>query len=181
MFVCRSAFAHADLSKIQRANRAKQAAFALDRLNDKSNNEENIEYPQLPIDFLNNTLQYHLKAENGKVSYRIVNVQSGDPNDSYAISSSRDFPLPFLIPDQSANFQAMNHHSTASKRKVSSSVPTENTKVRDQKRSKHNEIERKRRDKINNWIQRLSNIVPECKEDPNKQPQSKGVILSKVT
>lgn len=151
----------------------------MDRLNDKSNNEENIEYSQLPIDYLNNTLQYHLKAENGKVSYRIVNIQSGDPNDSYA--SSRDFQLPFLVPDQSSNFQTMNHHSVASKRKVSSNVPTETTKVRDQKRSKHNEIERKRRDKINNWIQRLSKIVPECREDPNKQPQSKGVILSKVT
>eukprot|EP00058_Branchiostoma_floridae_P011317 XP_002596805.1 hypothetical protein BRAFLDRAFT_61958 [Branchiostoma floridae] len=41
-------------------------------------------------------------------------------------------------------------------------------------------IERRRRDKINNWITKLSKIVPDCAQDHTKQGQSKGGILAKT-
>lgn len=40
--------------------------------------------------------------------------------------------------------------------------------VRDEKkRATHNEVERRRRDKINGWINKLAKIVPTCTEDSN--------------
>ncbi|XP_006032783.1 upstream stimulatory factor 1 isoform X5 [Alligator sinensis] len=61
--------------------------------------------------------------------------------------------------------------------------------TRDEKRrAQHNEVERRRRDKINNWIVQLSKIIPDCSMENTKsgQPpvslssQSKGGILSKA-
>ncbi|KAI8775545.1 upstream stimulatory factor 2 isoform X2 [Biomphalaria glabrata] len=51
----------------------------------------------------------------------------------------------------------------------------------DRRRATHNEVERRRRDKINNWIVQLSKLVPDCAQEPIKQTQaSKGGILSKA-
>ncbi|KAM3875387.1 upstream stimulatory factor 1 [Diretmus argenteus] len=52
---------------------------------------------------------------------------------------------------------------------------------RDEKRrAQHNEVERRRRDKINNWIVQLSKVIPDCNVDYTKTGQSKGGILSKA-
>ncbi|XP_018598237.1 upstream stimulatory factor 1 isoform X2 [Scleropages formosus] len=52
---------------------------------------------------------------------------------------------------------------------------------RDEKRrAQHNEVERRRRDKINNWIVQLSKTIPDCTMDSTKTGQSKGGILSKA-
>ncbi|XP_059404251.1 upstream stimulatory factor 1-like isoform X1 [Carassius carassius] len=52
---------------------------------------------------------------------------------------------------------------------------------RDNKRRvQHNEVERRRRDKINNWIVQLSKTIPDCSVDATKNGQSKGWILSKA-
>ncbi|CAK8693039.1 upstream stimulatory factor 2-like [Clavelina lepadiformis] len=48
------------------------------------------------------------------------------------------------------------------------------------RRVQHNEVERRRRDKINNWIMKLSKLVPDCQGDHSKQGQSKGGILAKT-
>uniref|UniRef100_A0A1B6LYF6 BHLH domain-containing protein n=1 Tax=Graphocephala atropunctata TaxID=36148 RepID=A0A1B6LYF6_9HEMI len=53
----------------------------------------------------------------------------------------------------------------------------------DRRRATHNEVERRRRDKINNWITRLSKIIPDCSQDTGKgsfETQSKGGILAKA-
>ncbi|KAM3824697.1 upstream stimulatory factor 1 isoform 4-T8 [Vipera latastei] len=53
--------------------------------------------------------------------------------------------------------------------------------TRDEKRrAQHNEVERRRRDKINNWIVQLSKIIPDCSMENTKSAQSKGGILSKA-
>ena len=45
---------------------------------------------------------------------------------------------------------------------------------RDEKRrATHNEVERRRRDKINNWIERLAKMLPESEQDHTKQGQVK--------
>uniref|UniRef100_A0A8C6ZYS6 Upstream stimulatory factor 1 n=1 Tax=Nothoprocta perdicaria TaxID=30464 RepID=A0A8C6ZYS6_NOTPE len=41
-------------------------------------------------------------------------------------------------------------------------------------------VERRRRDKINNWIVQLSKIIPDCSMENTKSGQSKGGILSKA-
>ncbi|XP_059899183.1 upstream stimulatory factor 2 isoform X1 [Gadus macrocephalus] len=57
----------------------------------------------------------------------------------------------------------------------------------ERRRAQHNEVERRRRDKINNWIVTLSKIIPDCNIDSSKtgadtvlSVQSKGGILSKA-
>ncbi|XP_025101941.1 upstream stimulatory factor 2-like isoform X4 [Pomacea canaliculata] len=51
----------------------------------------------------------------------------------------------------------------------------------DRRRATHNEVERRRRDKINNWIVQLSKLVPDCTQETVKQSQaSKGGILAKA-
>lgn len=42
----------------------------------------------------------------------------------------------------------------------------------ERRRATHNEVERRRRDKINNWIAKLSKIIPDCSSmDNNKSVQ----------
>ncbi|KAL7981100.1 hypothetical protein Chor_005334 [Crotalus horridus] len=38
----------------------------------------------------------------------------------------------------------------------------------ERRRAQHNEVERRRRDKINNWIVQLSKIIPDCNTDNSK-------------
>lgn len=45
----------------------------------------------------------------------------------------------------------------------------------------HREIERKRRDRINDWIMTLAKKVPSCRDDHTKQGQSKSGILAKAS
>ncbi|XP_063978740.1 upstream stimulatory factor 1 isoform X3 [Diachasmimorpha longicaudata] len=58
----------------------------------------------------------------------------------------------------------------------------------DRRRATHNEVERRRRDKINNWIAKLGKIIPECNTHTNGngngnssgEGKSKGGILAKA-
>uniref|UniRef100_A0A8C9LB27 Upstream stimulatory factor 1 n=1 Tax=Pavo cristatus TaxID=9049 RepID=A0A8C9LB27_PAVCR len=51
--------------------------------------------------------------------------------------------------------------------------------TRDEKRrAQHNEVERRRRDKINNWIVQLSKIIPDCSMENTKSgPPSMGLCI----
>uniref|UniRef100_A0A665UW70 Upstream stimulatory factor 2-like n=1 Tax=Echeneis naucrates TaxID=173247 RepID=A0A665UW70_ECHNA len=49
----------------------------------------------------------------------------------------------------------------------------------ERRRAQHNEVERRRRDKINNWIVTLSKIIPDCSVD-SRTGASKGSILYKA-
>nr|1AN4_A Chain A, PROTEIN (UPSTREAM STIMULATORY FACTOR) [Homo sapiens]1AN4_B Chain B, PROTEIN (UPSTREAM STIMULATORY FACTOR) [Homo sapiens] len=51
----------------------------------------------------------------------------------------------------------------------------------EKRRAQHNEVERRRRDKINNWIVQLSKIIPDSSMESTKSGQSKGGILSKAS
>merc|ERR1719430_675876 len=52
------------------------------------------------------------------------------------------------------------------------------------RRATHNEVERRRRDNINNWIMKLGKLIPDCNTSDNtqggKHAQSKGGILAKA-
>lgn len=57
---------------------------------------------------------------------------------------------------------------------------TQRASRNDKRKAQHNEVERRRRDKINNWIVQLSKTIPDCNVDATKNGQSKGGILSKA-
>jgi len=50
----------------------------------------------------------------------------------------------------------------------------------ERRRATHNEVERRRRDKINTWIMKIAAVVPDCQMDQSKQGTSKGGVLSKA-
>lgn len=49
----------------------------------------------------------------------------------------------------------------------------------ERRRATHNEVERRRRDKINNWIIKLGSIIPDTCETPNSRSAGSGEGLSK--
>jgi len=169
----------------------------------KSKNEENISREHYnPIGFLNSelnnnsSLQIHLCAENGQISYKPLDFGNHQNKRANLQSTSDLINLQTLTAlEELAQAMAPSNRTTSKVRKQTpSKIPTQlnhengstkttsnsNTNNNAEKRSKHNEIERKRRDKINNWIIKLSKIVPDCQDESTKQSQSKGVILSKA-
>ncbi|XP_037549299.1 upstream stimulatory factor 2 [Nematolebias whitei] len=75
---------------------------------------------------------------------------------------------------------------TSSPRNIAPRIQTCSSKVEgpraprdDKRRAQHNEVERRRRDKINNWIVTLSKLIPDCSIDA-RTGASKGGILSKA-
>lgn len=77
------------------------------------------------------------------------------------------------------HFSSSNDHNPDMRPPAMGAIKT-TTPRDDHRRKQHNEVERRRRDKINAWIMRLAKIVPECNEDHTKQGQSKGGILHKT-
>jgi len=65
-----------------------------------------------------------------------------------------------------------------------SSVQTPKEDRQGTRRATHNEVERRRRDNINNWIMKLGKLIPDCNTSDNSQggkhAQSKGGILAKA-
>ncbi|RWS23393.1 upstream stimulatory factor 2-like protein [Leptotrombidium deliense] len=148
-------------------------------------------------------LQYQLKAENGQV-YRVLHIGDIQNNEQQSqthvvgsqgvaqaiithaanpfggttttSSSSGDGPFYVMMaPTQ----EIITPTTTSSRRKITTAEGSR--LVRDEKRrATHNEVERRRRDKINNWIMKLAKIVPDCSQDHTKQGQSKGGILAKA-
>ncbi|XP_071193620.1 upstream stimulatory factor 1-like isoform X10 [Salvelinus alpinus] len=51
----------------------------------------------------------------------------------------------------------------------------------DKRRAQHNEVERRRRDKINNWIVQLSKTIPDCTLDATKNGQVESRASSETS
>ncbi|XP_078381690.1 upstream stimulatory factor 1-like isoform X2 [Oculina patagonica] len=64
--------------------------------------------------------------------------------------------------------------------KITTKLDAPRTARDEKRRATHNEVERRRRDKINTWINKLAKVVPECCQEQAKTGQSKGGILSKT-
>ncbi|KAG8227799.1 hypothetical protein J437_LFUL006213 [Ladona fulva] len=152
------------------------------------------------------SVQYQFRTDNGQagtVTYRVVQVAS--PGESpevlpQIVSSPSGFSSPsqqgvqavltsplngqfYVIGSPQDVFGATSQRSLAPRtgqldsRGSSCPLPLQRDERR---RATHNEVERRRRDKINNWIVKLSKIIPECAPDHAKQGQSKGGILAKA-
>lgn len=57
------------------------------------------------------------------------------------------------------------------------SVPSRTSRD-ERRRATHNEVERRRRDKINNWITKLAKLVPDCNQDHTKQGQVRVLFVT---
>lgn len=140
-----------------------------------------------------------------QVTYRVVSVRPGEnveglpqivsANANYAANTAQPGVQALLTNPINGQFYVIGSPQevfTQSPRSLvsRSGIQLENVRstgaIRprdDRRRATHNEVERRRRDKINNWIMKLSKIIPECTSDSSKgnfEAQSKGGILAKA-
>ncbi|KAK3873012.1 hypothetical protein Pmani_014971 [Petrolisthes manimaculis] len=113
---------------------------------------------------------------------RLALITSGDvPSDtnSAVVVSGGQF---YVISDVLTNSSLRNLTPRASESTLNPRVV--GTTREEKRRVTHNEVERRRRDKINTWICRLAKIIPDCPEAHSKNSQfssqSKGGILAKA-
>lgn len=108
-----------------------------------------------------NITQYELRPNNATQFFVVQPI-----NDLFTTTATVNRPIVPLNSEISRNKRA-----------------NRNIITRDAKRRlTHNEVERRRRDKINQWIMYLSKIIPDCAEEnkTNYDNQSKGGILAKA-
>ncbi|XP_043117481.1 upstream stimulatory factor 2 isoform X2 [Puntigrus tetrazona] len=79
-----------------------------------------------------------------------------------------------------AHTYTVGHHDAQEYEGLNWRMASLRTPRDERRRAQHNEVERRRRDKINNWIVALSKIIPDCSVDGTKAGESKGGILSKA-
>uniref|UniRef100_A0A8C4N2G4 Upstream transcription factor 2, c-fos interacting n=1 Tax=Eptatretus burgeri TaxID=7764 RepID=A0A8C4N2G4_EPTBU len=163
-------------------------------------------------------IQYHFRTENngGQVTYRVVQVADGQgdgpgtaviqspftgggspPSDGAErlISPSGQFYV--MMASQDVLQGGVQRTIAPRTHPYTQKGDGSRTPRDERRRAQHNEVERRRRDKINNWIVQLSKVIPDCSRDHTKtgQPeetsgspepplclpaQSKGGILSKA-
>jgi len=148
-------------------------------------------------------VQYSFRSPEGTITYRVLQVDDGSENVPQIVSTSTNFPNTgvqqvltsnlngqlYVIgnPNEVFNNQSGNR-AIAPRASIIDTTTTvaANIKKRDERRrATHNEVERRRRDKINNWITKLSKIIPETNSSEMKgnghyEGQSKGGILAKA-
>jgi len=156
------------------------------------------------LDAGDDDVQYQFRSgEGGTVTYRVVQV--GGPADTVdplpqIVSTSSGFSATsagvqqgvqavltspingqfYVIGSPQDVFGAQNPRSLAPRAGIQIESTRGGVSRDDRRRATHNEVERRRRDKINNWIVKLSKIIPDCTTESAKTGQSKGGILAKA-
>ncbi|XP_023725233.1 upstream stimulatory factor 1 isoform X2 [Cryptotermes secundus] len=161
------------------------------------------------LDAGDDDVQYQFRSgEGGTVTYRVVQVGGGgdavDPLPQI-VSTSPGFstgsagvqqgvqavltsPINgqfYVIGSPQDVFGTQNPRSLAPRAGIQIETSRGGISRDDRRRATHNEVERRRRDKINNWIVKLSKIIPDCTAESAKTGQvgdarSKGGILAKA-
>ncbi|CAH0726913.1 unnamed protein product, partial [Brenthis ino] len=127
-----------------------------------------------------NSSTYNFKDISGAVTYKLVQM-TGEETPNTMSSESPTHVLPsgefYVISNPVQVFGA-----TAAQKKVIRRQPIQTKAVTakkrdDKRRATHNEVERRRRDKINSWIMKLAALVP---NSGLPDTASKGGILAKA-
>ncbi|EFN67623.1 Upstream stimulatory factor 2 [Camponotus floridanus] len=152
-------------------------------------------------------VQYHLYAINrgdNTVAYKVMQVSNNHrENNEVSIATPVNNTVQVLASSLNGQFYVLsNGNDVATSESARTVAPRvtklqlegsqniiTNVKKRDERRrATHNEVERRRRDKINNWITKLGKLLAECDQNVNKEgdakgnfePQSKGGILARA-
>lgn len=119
------------------------------------------------------------------ISYRLVPLSSTTANNSSITQASGSTSPGQVLVMMPNNREVLSQNSpiyikSDSMEDWNQVEHTGKTVIDQKRRLMHKEIERRRRDKINDWIFELSKQVPDCASDRTKQGQSKGGILAKT-
>ncbi|XP_050344326.1 upstream stimulatory factor 2 [Nymphalis io] len=127
-----------------------------------------------------NSSSYNFKDLSGAVTYKLVQM-TGEETPNTMSSHSPTHVIP------SGEFYVISNPvqvfgTTATQKKVIRRQPMQNKAITakkrdDKRRATHNEVERRRRDKINSWITKLAALVP---NSGLPDTASKGGILAKA-
>ncbi|XP_065159329.1 upstream stimulatory factor 2 isoform X2 [Atheta coriaria] len=160
--------------------------------------------PQTLLETPDDDVQYSFRTPEGTVTYGVLKVEE-ETVPQLAIPTFTSASVPQLVTSNingqlyvisNASDVFVSHQATTGTRPIvpratmvesTPVVPvTSNKKVKrdERRRATHNEVERRRRDKINNWINKLAKIIPETsgemKSNGHYDGQSKGGILAKA-
>ncbi|KAF5302264.1 hypothetical protein FQA39_LY10303 [Lamprigera yunnana] len=148
-------------------------------------------------------VHYSFRSPEGTITYRVLQVDEGPENVPQLVATGSNFHNSgvqqvltsnlngqlFVIGNASEAFGTQGGNRAIAPRASlidTTTAVSSSTKKRDERRrATHNEVERRRRDKINNWITKLSKIIPEnvsteMKGNGHYEGQSKGGILAKA-
>lgn len=149
-------------------------------------------------------VQYSFRSPEGTITYRVLQVDETGDSGPQIVTAGANFHNAgvqqvltsnlngqlFVIGNPGEAFSSQSGSRSIAPRDHlidSSTSVASNIKKRDERRrATHNEVERRRRDKINNWITKLSKIIPESnattemKGNGHYEGQSKGGILAKA-
>ncbi|KPI90880.1 PREDICTED: upstream stimulatory factor 2 [Papilio xuthus] len=128
-----------------------------------------------------NNTPYNFRDLSGAVTYKLVHM-TGEKSNNNMASHSPAHVIPngefYVITNSDEVFTTTPAQKKAIRRQPLQTKAITTAKKRDDKRrATHNEVERRRRDKINSWITKLAALVP---NSGLPDAASKGGILAKA-
>ncbi|XP_045499901.1 upstream stimulatory factor 2 [Colias croceus] len=126
-----------------------------------------------------NSSSYNFRDLSGAVTYKLVQM-TGEESSNMA-SNSPTHVLPngefYVISNPVEVFGASAQKKVITRRQPIQAKAVTARKRDDKRRATHNEVERRRRDKINSWITKIAAMVP---NSGHPDSASKGGILAKA-
>ncbi|XP_075976784.1 upstream stimulatory factor 1-like isoform X2 [Anticarsia gemmatalis] len=143
-------------------------------------NEERSQLVSQPyLDTNENSTTYNFKDISGAVTYKLITMTGEETGTNMAHSPSHGLQEAeyFVISNPGEVFGTTTTPKKAVRRDPLQTKAVTAKKRDDKRRATHNEVERRRRDKINSWISKLANLVP---NSGLPDSASKGGILAKA-
>jgi len=152
--------------------------------------DENVQYHLYAVNRDNNTVAYKVMQVSNDREDNELSIATPVNNTVQVLTSPLSGPLYVLSNSNSIPSETARVVPSVAKLQIEGSqniVPT--VKKRDaRRRATHNEVERRRRDKIANWISKLAKLLADCDQNveeegdvkSNLEPQSKGGILARA-
>lgn len=131
------------------------------------------------LDSIDNSSSYNFEDISGSVTYKIIPMTGEETGQAETPSPPHvDTTEFFVISNPAEVFGVPTVSKKAIPRDPLQAKAVSTTKKRDERRrATHNEVERRRRDKINNWITKLGALIP---NSGLPDCSSKGGILAKA-
>ncbi|KAK9731613.1 Helix-loop-helix DNA-binding domain [Popillia japonica] len=159
--------------------------------------------PQTLLETPPDEVQYSYRSPEGTVTYGVLKVEDGVDNVPQIVTTAANFANTgvqqvltsnlngqlYVISPNDVFVSQSGARAIAPRSTIIEGSPPVNSNIKkrdERRRATHNEVERRRRDKINNWILKLSKIIPETstseisKGNGHYEGQSKGGILAKA-
>ncbi|XP_073946049.1 upstream stimulatory factor 1-like isoform X2 [Choristoneura fumiferana] len=124
-----------------------------------------------------NATTYNFRELSGAVTYKLVHMTSEESSNNMSSHSPTHDGEFYVISNPAEVFGTATTQKKATRKDPMQTKSVTAKKRDDKRRATHNEVERRRRDKINTWITKLAALVP---NSGLPDTASKGGILAKA-